>query len=35
MLNLQLGNGSPGSGLAPLLQSGGPRLFQGTVRFWF
>lgn len=35
MLNLMLGTGSPGSGLAPLLQSGGPRLFQVTARFWF
>ena len=25
MLNLMLGTGSPGSGLAPLLQTGGPR----------
>jgi hypothetical protein len=35
MLNLMLGTGSPGSGLAPMLQSGGPRLAQGTLRFWF
>ncbi len=35
MLNLMLGTGSPGSGLAPMLQSGGPRLLQGTLRFWF
>lgn len=35
MLNLMLGTGSPGSGLAPMLQSGGPRLLQATVRFWF
>ena len=35
MLNLMLGTGSPGSGLAPMLQSGGPRFLQGTVRFWF
>jgi hypothetical protein len=35
MLNLMLGTGSPGSGLAPILQSGGPRLLQGTLRFWF
>jgi hypothetical protein len=35
MLNLALGTGSPGSGLAPLLQSGGPRLFQTTVRLRF
>jgi hypothetical protein len=35
MLNLSLGTGSPGSGLAPLFESGGPRMFQGTVRFRF
>ncbi len=35
MLNLMLGTGSPGSGLAPMLQSGGARMFQGTIRFWF
>src|SRR6185312_9431279 len=35
MLNLSLGSGSPGSGLAPMFQSGGPRMFQGTVRFRF
>lgn len=35
MLNLMLGTGSPGSGLAPLFESGGPRLFQVTARFWF
>jgi len=35
MLNLSLGTGSPGSGLAPLLESGGPRMFQGTLRFRF
>ena len=35
MLNLMLGTGSPGSGLAPTLQSGGPRSLQGTVRFRF
>ena len=35
MLNLMLGSGSPGSGLAPLLQTGGARSFQGTVRFRF
>jgi hypothetical protein len=35
MLNLMLGSGSPGSGLAPMLQSGGPRMCQGTIRFHF
>jgi hypothetical protein len=35
MLNLSLGSGSPGSGLAPLFESGGPRMFQGTLRFHF
>jgi hypothetical protein len=35
MLNAMLGTGSPGSGLAPILQTGGPRSLQGTVRFQF
>jgi hypothetical protein len=35
MLNLMLGTGSPGSGLSPILQSGGPRSLQGSVRFRF
>jgi hypothetical protein len=35
MLNLSLGTGSPGSGLAPLFESGGPRMFQATVKFRF
>lgn len=35
MLNLMLGTGSPGSGLAPILQTGGPRSLQGSVRFQF
>jgi hypothetical protein len=35
MLNLSLGTGSPGSGLAPLFENGGPRMFQGMVRFRF
>jgi hypothetical protein len=35
MLNLMLGTGSPGSGLAPLLQTGGPRSLQGSIRFQF
>ncbi len=35
MLNLMLGTGSPGSGLSPILQPGGPRSLQGTVRFQF
>jgi hypothetical protein len=35
MLNLMLGTGSPGSGLAPTLQSGGARSVQVSVRFRF
>jgi hypothetical protein len=35
MLNLMLGTGSPGSGLAPILQTGGPRSLQGSIRFQF
>ena len=35
MLNLMLGTGSPGSGLSPLLQNGGARSVQGTIRFRF
>jgi len=35
MLNLMLGAGSPGSGLAPVFQSGGPRSLQATVRYRF
>jgi TonB dependent receptor len=35
MLNLMLGTGSPGSGLSPLLQTGGARSMQGTLRFRF
>ena len=35
MLNLMLGTGSPGSGLSPIVQSGGPRSMQVTVRFRF
>ncbi len=35
LLNLMLGAGSPGSGLAPVFQSGGPRILQATVRFRF
>ena len=35
MLNLMLGTGSPGSGLAPIFQSGGARSIQLTVRFRF
>jgi hypothetical protein len=35
MLNLMLGTGSPGSGLSPILQTGGPRSFQGSLRFQF
>ncbi|MDX1983048.1 MAG: carboxypeptidase-like regulatory domain-containing protein [Bryobacteraceae bacterium] len=35
MLNLMLGTGSPGSGLAPLFQSGGPRSIQTSIRLRF
>jgi len=35
MLNLMLGTGSPGSGLAPLLQTGGARSVQVSLRFRF
>jgi hypothetical protein len=35
MLNLMLGTGSPGSGLAPILQTGGPRSVQLSMRFRF
>ena len=35
MLNLMLGSGSPGSGLAPILQTGGARSIQGSMRFQF
>ncbi|MBV9507186.1 MAG: carboxypeptidase regulatory-like domain-containing protein, partial [Acidobacteriia bacterium] len=35
MLNLMLGTGSPGSGLAPLLQTGGPRSLEAVLRFHF
>jgi hypothetical protein len=35
MLNLMLGTGSPGSGLAPIFQSGGARSLQITLRFRF
>jgi hypothetical protein len=35
MLNVMLGTGSPGSGLAPSLQTGGPRSLQLSVRFQF
>ncbi len=35
MLNLMLGSGSPGSGLTPMLQTGGPRSFQAVLRFRF
>jgi hypothetical protein len=35
MLNVMLGTGTPGSGLAPLLQVGGPRSVQISVRFGF
>jgi hypothetical protein len=35
MLNTMLGTGSPGSGLAPMLQVGGPRAFQASLRLRF
>ena len=35
MLNMMLGTGSPGSGLSPILQTGGPRPLQATVRIRF
>lgn len=35
MLNLMLGNGSPGTGLTPALQVGGARSLQAVVRFHF
>jgi hypothetical protein len=35
MLNLMLGTGSPGSGLAPIFQSGGARSLRFIVRFRF
>jgi hypothetical protein len=35
MLNMELGTGSPGSGLSPILQSGGPRSFQASFRLHF
>ncbi|HUK19773.1 MAG TPA: carboxypeptidase-like regulatory domain-containing protein [Bryobacteraceae bacterium] len=35
MLNMMLGTGSPGSGLSPVLGSGGPRALQLGLRFHF
>jgi hypothetical protein len=35
MLNMMLGTGSPGSGLSPLLGSGGPRMLQLDLRLHF
>jgi hypothetical protein len=35
MLNMMLGTGSPGSGLSPVLGSGGPRALQFGLRFHF
>ena len=35
MLNLMLGSGTAGSGLAPLFQAGGPRSMQVSLRFRF
>ena len=35
MLNLMLGNGTPGTGLTPAFQAGGPRSLQIVLRFRF
>jgi hypothetical protein len=35
MLNMMLGTGSPGSGLAPMLQAGGARSVEAVLRFRF
>ena len=35
MLDLMLGSGSPGSGLAPMFQPGGARTLQLSLRFRF
>jgi len=35
MLNLMMGTGSPGTGLAPIFQIGGPRSLQAVLRFRF
>lgn len=35
MLNMMLGTGSPGSGLSPILQTGGPRSLQLAVKWVF
>jgi hypothetical protein len=35
MLNLMLGSGTPASGLAPMLQVGGPRSIQVGLRLRF
>jgi len=35
MLNVMLGSGSPGSGLAPMFQAGGARSVEASVRFRF
>lgn len=35
MLNLMMGTGSPGSGLTPMLQPGGARSLQASIRFRF
>ncbi|MEI9973158.1 MAG: TonB-dependent receptor [Ignavibacteriota bacterium] len=35
LLNMELGTGSPGSGLAPALQTGGPRELQMALRLHF
>jgi hypothetical protein len=35
MLNMMLGTGSPGSGLSPILQTGGARSFQLSLKLRF
>jgi hypothetical protein len=35
MLNMMLGTGSPGSGLSPILQTGGPRSLQARIKWQF
>ena len=35
MLNMMLGTGTPGSGLSPILQTGGPRSFQLSLKLRF
>jgi hypothetical protein len=35
ILNMMLGTGSPGSGLSPILQDGGARMWQAGLKFQF